>query len=228
MQQKIPWAEVQKETGRWKNRRTVRGLLADGRCGQVVLDFLSSVGVGRLAPPLEESDAGSEVSEWSSGRAGSGKKRGRRRCRRWVPKASWTVGHNPHCSYPPPRSWHRRGRSEVGSAFSFVISLVRIISSWDRPGRRAKGELATSRHRADSGRENWTKCTPPALKKLTNGLSLQQRNRTPVGWNGCATWAGMKCVQYLPPDLLHTSSGRSRRSRWRRDNGPGPPRRSTQ
>jgi len=45
---------------RWK----IRDLLADGRCGQVVLDFLSSTDVGRLVLPLEESDAGSEVSEW--------------------------------------------------------------------------------------------------------------------------------------------------------------------
>jgi len=32
-----------------------------------------------------------------------------------------------------------RGGVRAESAFSFVISLVRIISSWDRPGRRAKG-----------------------------------------------------------------------------------------
>jgi len=36
---------------------------------------------------------------------------------------------------------------------SFVIPLVRFASSWDRPGRRAKGALATSRHCADSGQE---------------------------------------------------------------------------
>jgi len=64
MQQKILWAEVQKETGRWKSRWKIRDLLGDGRCGQAVLDFLSSTDVGRLVPPLEERDAGSEVSEW--------------------------------------------------------------------------------------------------------------------------------------------------------------------
>jgi len=58
------WAEVLKETKRWKSRWTVLDLLADGRCGQAVLDFLSSTDVGRLVPPLEEGDAGSEVSEW--------------------------------------------------------------------------------------------------------------------------------------------------------------------
>ena len=63
-QQKILWAEVQKETGRWKSRWKIRDLLADGRCGQAVLDFLSSTDVGRLVPPLGETDAESEVSEW--------------------------------------------------------------------------------------------------------------------------------------------------------------------
>jgi len=42
-----------------------------------------------------------------------------------------------------------------------LISLDAATFSWDRPGRRAKGELATSRHRADCGQENWAKCTPP-------------------------------------------------------------------
>jgi len=56
--------EVQKETGRWKSRQKIRDLLSDWRCGQAVLDFLSSTDVGRLAPPLEEGDDGSQVSRW--------------------------------------------------------------------------------------------------------------------------------------------------------------------
>ena len=64
MQQKILWAEVQKEIGRWKSRWKIRDRLADRRCGQAVLDFLSSTDVGRLVPPLEERDSASEVSEW--------------------------------------------------------------------------------------------------------------------------------------------------------------------
>jgi len=65
VQQKVLWAEVLKETKRWKSRWTVRDLLADGRCGRAVLEFLASTDVGRLVPPLgEEGDAGSEVSEW--------------------------------------------------------------------------------------------------------------------------------------------------------------------
>ena len=61
MQQKTLWAEVQKETGRWKSRWKIRDLLADGRCGQAARDFLTSMDVGRLVPPLKESDAGSQV-----------------------------------------------------------------------------------------------------------------------------------------------------------------------
>ena len=38
-------------------------LLADKRCSWAVLDFLSSTDVGRPVLPLEEGDAGSEVSE---------------------------------------------------------------------------------------------------------------------------------------------------------------------
>jgi len=61
-QQKILWAEVRKETGRWKSRWKIRNLLADERCGRAVLDFLSTTNVGRWAPGKEE-DAGSAVSD---------------------------------------------------------------------------------------------------------------------------------------------------------------------
>jgi len=61
-QQKILWAEVQKETGRWKSRWKVRDLLADERCSRAVLDFLSTTDLGRLVPA--EEDVGSEASEW--------------------------------------------------------------------------------------------------------------------------------------------------------------------
>jgi len=72
MQQKILWVEVQKETGRRNNRWMVRDLLADGRCGQAVLDFLYSTEVGRLVPPRGENDPGgelpeAELREWEEG-----------------------------------------------------------------------------------------------------------------------------------------------------------------
>ena len=42
-----------------------------------------------------------------------------------------------------------------------VISLVRTVSFLGQAWAEGKGELATCRHRADSGWEKWTKCTPP-------------------------------------------------------------------
>ena len=57
------WAEVKKETGRWKNRWKIRDLLADGRCSRVVLDFLVSTDVGRRVLAEPEDDAVSAVSE---------------------------------------------------------------------------------------------------------------------------------------------------------------------
>ena len=62
-QQKILWAEVKKETGKWKDRWRVRDLLADRRCSLAVLDFLSTTDVGRRVPGVEEDDAVSAVSE---------------------------------------------------------------------------------------------------------------------------------------------------------------------
>jgi hypothetical protein len=63
-QQKTVWAEVRKETGRWKSCWKVRDLLADERCNRAVLDFLSTTDVGRLVLAPVEEDAQSEASEW--------------------------------------------------------------------------------------------------------------------------------------------------------------------
>jgi hypothetical protein len=46
-QQRILWAEVRKETGKWKCRWKVRHLLAHERCRRAVLDFLANTDVGR-------------------------------------------------------------------------------------------------------------------------------------------------------------------------------------
>jgi len=62
-QQKILWAEVRKEAGRGKSRFPIRDL-TDVRCTQAVLDFLSTMDVGRLIPAPAEEDAGSEALEW--------------------------------------------------------------------------------------------------------------------------------------------------------------------
>jgi len=65
MQQKILWAEVRKETGKWKSRWKIKDLFADRRCSQAVLDFLSSTDMRGMVPAVEEADdAGSGVSEW--------------------------------------------------------------------------------------------------------------------------------------------------------------------
>ena len=45
-----------------KSRFEIRNLLADVRCSQAVLDFLSATDVGRLVPA--EEDADSETPEW--------------------------------------------------------------------------------------------------------------------------------------------------------------------
>jgi len=66
-QQKILWAEVQKETGRWKDMWKIRVLLADERCGRALLDFLSTTDVGRRVPAEEDAVSevsGAEVREW--------------------------------------------------------------------------------------------------------------------------------------------------------------------
>jgi len=63
-QQKILWAEVRKETGRWKVRWKIKDLLADGRSRRPVLDFFSSTDVGVRVPPLGKVGSGSQASEW--------------------------------------------------------------------------------------------------------------------------------------------------------------------
>jgi len=112
MQQKMLWAEVQKETGRRNSRWTVRDLLADGRFGQAVLDFLSSTDVGRLVPPLGESDAASEVSEaglqeWEDGQ-----------------EAEELGAGEDHCSCPRLTSWHLQERSRGEGALFLCFSLL--------------------------------------------------------------------------------------------------------
>jgi len=75
-QQKILWAEVRKETGRWEERWKIRDILVDERCSRAVPDFLSSTDVGRLVPSPEESDAASEAPEWDlQERQGRGEER---------------------------------------------------------------------------------------------------------------------------------------------------------
>ena len=150
---------MREETGRWKSRWRIWELFADRRCSQAVLDFLTSADVGEIVPAAEEeADGGVRRRNGSSGNARSGKMSGgvRRRC--------WVLGKNYHCSYPPHPSWHRRGKSRGRSRFhlSFPLSLALVCIHFcrDRPGRRALGELATSRLTRTADRKPG-KCTPP-------------------------------------------------------------------
>ena len=54
---------------RWK----IRDLLADERCSQAVLDFLSTTDVGRLVPLGKNGTRGAKCRSGSSGSAGNGK-----------------------------------------------------------------------------------------------------------------------------------------------------------
>jgi len=125
----------------------VRDLLADKRCSRAVLDFLSTTDVGRLAKT--EEDAGSEMSEWELRER---EEERRAEAGELVAEETWVRGRN-CCSYPSPLPWRpptMRGGGLVRSPFahsldrtfvSFVISLVRISPSWDRPGRRVGRSL---------------------------------------------------------------------------------------
>jgi len=126
-QQKILWAEVKKETGRWRDRWKIRDLLAGVRCSRAVLDSLSSTDVGSLVP-AEEEDAVSVVSEAE--------------LREWLEEQGprgWEPGRGDyHFSSPRRASWRRRERASAGAAFfplsfPFVIILVRFTSPQDRP-----------------------------------------------------------------------------------------------
>jgi len=119
----VLWAEVKKETGRWKSRWRIRDLLADRRCSRAMLGFLASAGVGEIVPTVvEEDDAGSEASEWE---------RRERRERGEVREAGVEAlgdagelgpGRNRHCSHRPRRSWRRRRRDRGRVRFLFPLS----------------------------------------------------------------------------------------------------------
>jgi len=160
--------DVLKESGRRKHRFTIRDLLADKKCSQAVLNFLSALEVGRLVPTGE--DAGSEV---LSGSAESGKDRGGWRRELWVSVGRWVVGRSRRCSYPRPPSWHPPKMGSMGrvyislchfplpkSLLSAAISFVKTflgayLNLLGQAWAEGKGELATCRHRAGSGRETW-------------------------------------------------------------------------
>ena len=140
--------------GDWEREGAVGDpdLLADERCRQVVLDFLSTTDV-RWMMPAEE-DAVSEVS------------RAELRVRVWVKELGAEergAGEGLPMFLPPPDFMARAGVEQGGgceiplflsSVFSSAVSLFRCASSWELPGRRARGNWYRA---ADSGQE--TDCT---------------------------------------------------------------------
>jgi len=150
-QQKILWAEVKKETGRWKDRWKVRDLLADGRCSRAVLDYLSSTDVGRRVPAEAEDDAVGAVSELE--------------VREWLEEqgagAEEAGDGGTRCYSPRPTSWcwqeWRRGTlsflSFVFRSSFFSNSLGALHIFWGQAWAEGKGVLTTSRQCADSGQE---------------------------------------------------------------------------
>jgi hypothetical protein len=57
-QQKTRWAEVRRESGRGKNRFTIRDLFVDERCTRRILDFLRTTEVGRETGPKADEPGG--------------------------------------------------------------------------------------------------------------------------------------------------------------------------
>ena len=64
------------------------------------------------------------------------------------------------------------------SCLSFVISLVRPLSSWDRSGRMAKEKLAACHHRADSGVETVKNVRRHSLDRLHASMIKQKKKHS--------------------------------------------------
>jgi len=115
LQQKILWVEVGKETGRWKDWWKDRDLLADGRCSQARLDFLSSTDVGRRVP-AEEEYAVSVVSELED--------------REWVEEqgagAKELIGEEPPPFLPTPDLMAAAGEGQI-PFFIFRLLLSSLL-----------------------------------------------------------------------------------------------------
>jgi len=134
-QQKILWVELLKESGRRESRWRIRDFLADGRCSQSVLDFLSTTEVGRQVPA--EEDAGARSPNGSSESAGTGKRRGEGRWRSWVPGEE--LLYLPTPSFIAPTGEDRGLNSPAGPALTSAWTGLRdAVQVSPRPaGQRA-------------------------------------------------------------------------------------------
>jgi hypothetical protein len=131
---------VRNGTGREKDRFKIRDLLADARCSQSVLDFLSTTDVGRRVPAPPEDGAQGEASEW-----GLRERREREEERRQEAEMLGTEDEERPLFLPTP-SFMASAEEEGGAGGVFPLSLLcsflgALSSSWDRPGRRAKGSV---------------------------------------------------------------------------------------
>jgi hypothetical protein len=134
-----------KETGRGKRHWKVRDLLADERCSRVVLNFLATTDVGRRVPAPAEEDVQSEASEWELRERRKREEERRAEARR---RGRGTV-------VPPhARLYGICGRGVRMCVSFIVISLVRLLSPWDRPWRRAKGSLQRAIARTAAGKRS--------------------------------------------------------------------------
>ena len=138
---------------------------------------------------------GSRHLSGSAGRVESGKKRGRRRRRSWVLRGDWALERSYRCSYPHPPSWHPPSTRRTGALFFcsfcsdfsflrslfwirlffFAISLLPVLSSWDRPGRRAKEGLQRTTTARTADAKHGQKVRRHSLDRLHASINIQKK-----------------------------------------------------
>jgi len=121
-----------------EDRVKIRGLFADERCSQAVLDFISTTDVGRLAPEPAKEDAQSKASEWNLRERKEGEKE-----RRWEAE-ELDAGAEERLLFSPAPSFMASAEEGWGGgrsplSFSWGVTCLR-----DRPGGGQRG-AATSR-----------------------------------------------------------------------------------
>jgi len=155
---------VRRETGRGEDRLKIWDLLAEARCSQSVLGFLSTTDVGRQVPAAAGEEAQSEASEWELR-----ERRGREEEMKQETEELDAEAERP--LFLPTPSFMASAEGEC-RRFSFVIPFClfvllppllfpwRALSFLGQAQAEGKGEPAASRLCADSRREP-VKFTPP-------------------------------------------------------------------
>ena len=121
-----------------------------------MLDFLTSTDVGRLVPPLEKSDNGSQVSEWELRERREREEEREAEAEERGAAGELGAGEELPLFLPMPpfmasaeEEW---GRVAV-SLCLFFCSFFNLLSLFGQAWAEGKGELAMCRHRADCGQE---------------------------------------------------------------------------